>query len=65
MGAAVAAAIPLATQLLGLLVSLAPTLADEVTLVKNLFDQQTDVTPDQQAAIDAALDKVKQQIDQA
>lgn len=57
--------IPVLMQLLQLLIAYEPMLADDVNLVIGLLQNGTDPTPDQQAQIDAALDKVNAAINAA
>lgn len=59
------AVLPLVTQLLSLGATLIPELVDDFNLAKDLLTSGKDPTPEQQAQIDAALDRANAALQEA
>lgn len=58
-------ALALAEQIMSLAVQFGPVLASDVSLVMGLLRSGNDPTPEQQVAIDAALDRINQAVQDA
>ena len=59
------ALLALITQIIQLAIAVVPSVIQEAQLAISLLESGTDPTPDQIAQIDAALDKVKAELDAA